>query len=67
MKTFATVESQDVHMCTQHQITKLRAVKIPSATFYFYFFKREILQQYLCFFPKAAFYPHCLSISLISP
>lgn len=64
MKTFAAVESQDVHLCTQHQISKLRAVKLPNATFFLK--KEEILQHYLCFFPKAAFYPYCLSISLIS-
>lgn len=35
MKTFAAVESQDVHLCTKNQISKLRAVKIPNATFFF--------------------------------
>lgn len=52
MKTFAAVESQDVHLCTKNQISKLRAVKIPNATFFFFL---KILQQYLSFFPKAAF------------
>lgn len=56
MKTFAAVDSQDAHLCTQHQISELRAGKIPNATF---------LKKDLCIFPKAAFYPLCHNRSSI--
>lgn len=49
MKTFAAVESQDVHLCTQHPISKLRAVKLPNATFFFKKKKRFYSTIYVSF------------------